>query len=263
MPRANLKRPANQSWSFGFLLLILFRMNWTYIVGGAAVTLTLLGLLHQLLVNRKNATIETLAEKNKWLQEQLDQAKNASSDALVEQLAKRISIQEAELQRLSKDYEANEGLIKTKEEELRKTKELLQGLEDEVEQQKQRYEELYFSLDLCPVCESNIIELTPVEDHKYAGTYRAYACGYADMQGEVYGLCPHDTNYPEFDEFELTIELDKHTSIWIGRALPKTDRAKKVRLSNEVGGTKEEVERLFRDAYVRKRSKNPNWTPSF
>jgi hypothetical protein len=59
-------------------------MNWTYIVGGAAVTLTLLGLLHQLLVNRKNATIETLAEKNKWLQEQLDQAKNASSDALVE-----------------------------------------------------------------------------------------------------------------------------------------------------------------------------------
>ena len=60
-------------------------MNWLYIIGGAGAFLTLLGLLYNIFIGKKNATIETLSEKNKWLAEQLELAKANSGDILVEQ----------------------------------------------------------------------------------------------------------------------------------------------------------------------------------
>jgi hypothetical protein len=232
-------------------------------IGSIIGFIVALFVLYRLLVHQKDATIELLREKNQWLESQLEQSKTTAPDTLIDKLQKRIDILHGELERLGKDTDRNEIAIREKEDEIERTKKLLESLENEVEKQKERYEELYFQLDLCPYCESNIIELTNVDEREYSGTYRAYACGYAEMDGEVYGLCPHDSNYPEFDEFEFDITFNKQSDIWIGHAKPKTDRAKRIQFSNEVGGSKEEVEKLFRDAYIRRRSKNPNWIPAF
>src|SRR5689334_20077094 len=124
-------------------------MNWAIYLTTIGAVLAGAGFLHQLLIKRKEATIETLTEKNKWLQEQLSEAKQHSPDVLVERLSKRVSIQETEIERLSKDYQGNETLIKAKEEELEKTKELQAELEREIERHLKEYSELEDKVDVC------------------------------------------------------------------------------------------------------------------
>src|SRR6476659_6744752 len=118
-------------------------MNWTYIIAGVAATLTLLGLLHQLIVKRKEATIETLTEKNKWLEHQLELANQNTPDILADRLSKRISILEGELANLAKDHDKNETAITLLESELMKTKSLYLNLKE--------------SLDICPYCDGELI----------------------------------------------------------------------------------------------------------
>lgn len=47
-------------------------MNWAIYLTTVGVVIAAAGFLHQLLVKKKEATIETLTEKNKWLERQLD-----------------------------------------------------------------------------------------------------------------------------------------------------------------------------------------------
>lgn len=214
-------------------------MNWAIYLTTIGLILAAAGFLHQLLIKKKEATIETLTEKNRWLQDQLDQAKNVSPDSLVEKLAKRISIQETELQRLSKDYEANEGVIKAKEDELRKTKELQVELQNEIERVLKEYSELEERLDVCPYCQSELRELSYVDLSEEYGVLRRYQCDYSEIDGDVMDFCPHDPTYPEIGDFEIVTSQTKAGS-WATYLEGKTEWAQKLRMPAVLGETPEE-----------------------
>jgi hypothetical protein len=212
-------------------------MNWPIYLTTIGAILAGAGFLHQLLLKRKEATIETLTEKNKWLQEQLNEAKQHSPDALVERLSKRVSIQEAEIERLSKDYQ-NEVLIKAKEEELEKTRELQAELEREIERHLKEYSELEDKVDVCPSCQSELTELTYIDAEEDSGQLRSYACGYSEIDGYPRYLCPSDPDYPDITDFEFII---KHSAIgWTCVTRGKTKEAR--RLPNVIIGGKTEEE---------------------
>jgi DNA repair exonuclease SbcCD ATPase subunit len=214
-------------------------MNWPIYLTTIGLILAAAGFLHQLLVKKKEATIETLTEKNKWLQDQLDQAKNMSPDSLVEKLAKRISIQEAELERLSNDYEANESLIKTKEDELRKTRDLQVELENEMERVLKEYSALEERLDVCPYCQSELRELSYVDLSEEYGVLRRYQCGYSEIDGDIMDFCPHDPNYPEIGDFEV-ITSQTNAGSWATQLEGKTELAKKLQMPTVWGESPEE-----------------------
>jgi chromosome segregation ATPase len=224
-------------------------MNWAIYLTTIGAILAGAGFLHQLLAKRKEATIETLTEKNKWLQDQLDQAKNASPDSLVDKLAKRVAIQEGELERLSKDYEANESLIKTKEEELRKTKELQTELENEIERHLREYSELESKLDVCPYCQAELIELTYLEAERDSGTLRSYECGYSEIDGHLKSYCPSDPDFPSIEEFKFWLQKHVLYDEWFCTLQPITKEAQKLRTKRVSGRTEEEAQRNMVAAY--------------
>lgn len=188
-------------------------MNWTYLIGGAAVTLTLLGLLHQLLVNRKNATIETLTEKNKWLEKQLESAEKNSADILTERLDKRIARYQSELESLSKDYEANESLIKAKEEEVRQMKELMAEVVKEIANKAGEFRD-FKSNYVCPYCESGLTTLKDIEEEDWTGSLREYDCGYSEIDGATHLMCPCDPEYPKFSQLQLQTHYSEYRKEW-------------------------------------------------
>lgn len=225
-------------------------MNWSYIiVGGAAALIGLETLLYTLFIGRKNATIETLTEKNRWLKDQLEQLKGNSPDALVEKLAKRISIQEAELERLSKDYETNESLIKAKEEELQRTKELQAQLESEIERHLKEYSELEDKVDICPYCGAELIELTYIEAEADSGTLRNYACGYSEIDGRLRHLCPADEDYPELTEFKMWLQKSIIGDEWFCTLEPLTQKARLVSTKEVSGKTEKEAQQNMISAF--------------
>jgi hypothetical protein len=226
-------------------------MNWAYYLTTIGVIIAAAGFLHQLLVKRKEATIETLTEKNKWLEDRLEQSQSNSPDALVEKLARRISIQEAELERLSKDHIANESLIRAKEEELEKTKELQSELENEIGRHLKEYSELESKLDLCPYCGSQIEELTYIEDESNSGTLRAYLCGYSEIDGYLRYFCPTDPDYPQLDEFDFRTK--ESGSGWTCYTKGKTLKAIKVPTYIFTGTTEEEARSNAIAAYRRRK----------
>jgi len=89
--------------------------------------------LYRLLVSSKDATIETLRERIEQLKEKLELEKNISPDMLAENLAARIKIYEDELRKLSKDQQANQEVIKTKQAELADAREELEILETQMD----------------------------------------------------------------------------------------------------------------------------------
>lgn len=81
--------------------------------------------LYRLLVSQKDATIESLREKNDFLSTRLEEAQNQNPDVLVQTISTRVKVLTEELERLSSDKAKNESLIKAKEFELtKKTNEL-------------------------------------------------------------------------------------------------------------------------------------------
>jgi len=71
--------------------------------------------LYKLLVAQKDATIETLKEKNDLLQKQLDIAESNSPAVLAQRLDKRVQMMEGELTRLSADQDESKEEILGKE----------------------------------------------------------------------------------------------------------------------------------------------------
>jgi hypothetical protein len=195
-------------------------MNWLYIIGGAGAFLTLLGLLYNIFIGRKNATIETLTEKNKWLAEQLKLAKANSGDILVERLHERGEHLKAELTQLSKDYEANKALIADKERELEENREMWVEVGKELGRMAGDYQELKAKVDLCPYCEAKLVELKDVTEEDWTGSHRKYECGFTQLDSDTVFLCPHDPAYPKFDQLKLVTEYDEKRKRWTCRIAP-------------------------------------------
>jgi len=142
--------------------------------------------LYRLLVNQKDATIESLKERISLLEEKIKIAYEKSPDNLVNMLSKRINLQEEELERLSKDRDHNQTLIEKKEEKLQVLREQLDAiLEIAVE---------YF----CPKCNSLLVAKeshTEFREHyEIDHEYIAFECGYSLVDGKESGRCKNENN---------------------------------------------------------------------
>lgn len=135
--------------------------------------ITLFG-LYKLLVSSKDATIETLRERIEQLKEKLELGKNTSPDVLAEMLSSRIKIYEDEIRKLSKDQQANQEAIKTKQAELADTRKELKILETQMEEAKGILDEF-----LCPYCKA------PMTIHDYASELVEYKGRELDVEHEI------------------------------------------------------------------------------
>ncbi|MCK5607440.1 hypothetical protein KAR91_36485 [Candidatus Pacearchaeota archaeon] len=148
--------------------------------------------LYKLLVSSKDATIETLKARIAQLKEKLESEKDTSPDILAQRLSVRIKIYEEEIRKLSKDQQANQDAIKTKQAELAETREDLEVLETQLEEAKEILDEF-----LCPHCKA------PMTIHDYASEVVEhggreldveheviiYDCGLEIYDGEIAKLC--------------------------------------------------------------------------
>ncbi|MBL7143308.1 MAG: hypothetical protein ISS76_03665 [Phycisphaerae bacterium] len=120
-----------------------------------AYIITLFG-LYKLLVSSKDATIETLKARIEQLKEVLELEEKTSPDVLAEKLSNRIKIYGDELKKLSKDQQANQEVIKTKQAELADARNELEVLETQMEEAQEILKEF-----LCPYCKA------PMTIHDY------------------------------------------------------------------------------------------------
>jgi hypothetical protein len=105
----------------------------------------------------------------------------------------------------------------------------------------------------CSDCDAEISAITGQdfpEHHAYV-TYETFACGKVTADGWEETPCPYGPNWPQLAEFEFIAR--KEGDLFVCSPMPKTDRARRVRLmTREVGRTKEEAEENARVAVAPK-----------
>jgi chromosome segregation ATPase len=133
--------------------------------------------LYRLLVAQKDAVIELLKERNKFLSDKVSELETQSPDALVDSLARRVEVARSEIVELSKDSAQHQDEIGRKELELVE----IRGRLDELTT-------LLKDTDLvCPTCQA---PLTRRDFHTIYGEvggreveadieFVEYACGYS------------------------------------------------------------------------------------
>lgn len=247
-------------------------MNWTYlIIAGSGVTVALLALIFQLrirhkdvIVRGKDATIETLTEKNKWLEKQLDLAKENSPDILVKTLSERKTLLEEEVERLALDRETNQAEIKKKQEEIEHNRKIANQIMEVMQEFRKRYNELKEKVDVCPYCDAGLVELKDVHEEDWVGSHRKYACGYTILDGERIYFCPSDPEYPNFDEeFEVEYQGRIMNDGWTCYFFPKTEKARMVEQIKAFGKTQESALQNLKEGYYRNPAKTETDSPTF
>ena len=134
--------------------------------------------LYRLLVSQKDAAIQTLKEKNDFLETQLKEAFNKQPDVLVAALSERISSFEGELVRLKSDNVANQQEVAEKVAQITEAKKVL-------------------AMYTCPKCGAPMtahrLELEPYEfngrDTEIEHELIEYECGYALHNDKQVGAC--------------------------------------------------------------------------
>ncbi len=214
---------------------------WLTIIG---LVITASGILHRTLISRKQATIDTLTEQNSWLEKQLAVAKENSPDILAERLAKRVTLLQDEISRLSEDQNRNEKLIAEKESELSETKALINDLTVQIASAQGTIDDLgYFKEQFgCPVCGSELTILAGEEEE-----FRAYACGNTSgPNGD--SPCPHDPKFPKFEDYELSFKQVAGNAFFC-KAKPKNKNASRLTLKTQFGRTKDEAQHKLLEHY--------------
>ena len=154
--------------------------------------------LYRVLVSQKDATIESLKEKNNLLSHKLADAAANTPDALANSLNNRVNVLEEEIERLSKDKTHNQDEIQLKEKELISVKEKAKELSRQITIAHELIAE--FS---CPHCGSPIAERvyqTECVEHNGREVdidheYFSYECGYAISDGSDVNPCRADKPY--------------------------------------------------------------------
>jgi len=228
-------------------------MNWMNVIGGFTFVLALLGVLGGLIIRRRDATIEAQDREINRLKNSLDEAKNASPDILAERYKKKIDRLESELKELLNESESDKIAIAAKELEiesvLNQVEELKQQMADAQKTLEQELEYLKEQLDVCPVCGAGLTEKSMHVTAVYgeygeaedAGEFVSYACGYAELEGNVEHPCANDPNFPTLDDYNLETEYQEQHSQWMCYARPKTEMAKLVRMRAQPGKTEEQA----------------------
>lgn len=141
-----------------------------------------------------NHRVETLKEKNDWLETQLNERRNYSPDILAQRLSDRLKMQSEELERLHSDSEINQELIKQKERELRTTKQSIAELQSQLMVARNFLQENGLA---CPICgsplESVELVMEPIiyqgRDMDIEHEIARYSCGYEITEGQVIAEC--------------------------------------------------------------------------
>ena len=220
--------------------------------------------LYRLLVKQKDATIELLRERLNWVDQQLQIAKENSPDILVKTLSERGKILEEEVKRLALDRETNQAEIQEKEEEIEHIRKVAIEIKEVMQEIKRRYDELKKKIDVCPYCESSLIELKDVHDANWTGSHRKYDCGYTILDGERVYFCPSDPEYPDFeDEFEVEYQGRIIGDGWTCYFVPKTEKARMVEQIKAFGKTRESALQNLKEEYYRNPAKTETGVPAF
>jgi len=167
---------------------ILFYTQVTSILGFVVA----LFVLYRLLVNQKDATIQLLKEKVGFIEQRLTHAELQKPDALAKSLSERVETLNKEIERLSKDKEANQDLIDRKEAELDSIKQEADELSRQISNAREMMSE-YF----CPHCKAPMAErVYQTESVEYLGRdadidheYVAFECGLSFNDGVESSSC--------------------------------------------------------------------------
>lgn len=161
-------------------------------LGSIIVFVGSLFVLYRVLVSQKDATIESLREKNSLLEHKLAEAAQSKPDALARSLSERVNHLNQEIERLSKDKDANRDLIAEKEQELESVKEETEELSQQIKAAHELMGEFFCPHCKAPMAEREIhSELVEYEgreldvDHEYI----AYECGLSMIDGKISRPC--------------------------------------------------------------------------
>jgi len=224
-------------------------VNWAIYLTSIGIIIAIAGFFLKHIQDKNAAAREALVLRIDLLEAQLKDAERRSPDILLDQLTKRIHTYEEELVRLSKDRDKNEGLIKTKEEELRQTKELQTALENEIEQHLREYSQLEDKLDVCPTCQSALVELTYIDAEEDSGQLKRYECGYSEIDAYIKKYCPFEEDIPPISEFKMWTQKHILFEQWRCYLEPTTEDARKVIIKEVWGGSEDEACENMKKAY--------------
>lgn len=145
-------------------------------------------ILYRILVSQKDSTIELLKEQITDLKFKLSEERNVSPDVLADKLSKRVTMLEAELNRLSEDKELNQTQIKQTEKDLKEAIRKAENLKNEISDAQEILKD--FS---CPLCGALLVERsyqTEFREHyDIDHEHIYYECGYEISDGEVVSTC--------------------------------------------------------------------------
>ncbi|GLT23455.1 hypothetical protein GCM10007933_29210 [Zoogloea oryzae] len=164
---------------------------WTQIASILGFLVTLF-VLYRILVEQKEATIQTQKENIAYLKDQLAEAKSQSPDILAQKLANRVKLFEDEVKRLESDKSSTEEQIKAKEAELHNARTEAENLTKQVLSARELLSDFQ-----CPHCgaplavreyHSELVEYQGREidvEHDHS----AYECGYSVVDGKPNSPC--------------------------------------------------------------------------
>lgn len=132
---------------------------------------------------------------------------------------------------------------------------------EKIEELEQRLEEAERDRALfhCPHCDAEMVGGGDQDFPEYhcIVSYQTFACGMVTADGEEDTPCPCGPRWPKLDEFEF--QTEQQGKQWICRAIPKTDRARRVHFVEERGYTKEEADAKARKRAGPKKRGEPLW----
>jgi len=141
--------------------------------------------LYRLLVKNKDATIQLLENKISQLNEKIQYQ---GTDVLSKNLEERISILNAEIERLNQDKNINRDLIKKRKKELSHSKEIYDRLQKLISHRAG----LTYSY-FCPECNKPTIEYAEAKiefsAEKKEHYLVKYSCGYSELNSEKTTNC--------------------------------------------------------------------------
>lgn len=161
----------------------------------ALFALVLVGLT--ILDRIKSNVINLLREKNKTLEDKVDELESFSPDVLAQRLAERVKILSSQLESLNSDHDANKNLIKEKEAELEEIKKRIKRYHIALENAKERLDEIRIAGLFCPKCGAllerreahQVFMEIDGRDLEADIEVVSYQCGYSTIDGREDGPC--------------------------------------------------------------------------
>lgn len=172
-------------------IIIQLAVGLSFIVG--------LFVLYRVLVDAKDATIQSLKEKISNLESDLKDARDAGPDVLVERYSKRVKALTAELEQLSQDHDRNAAAILDKESELQRAHDQLSALQAQTDRARELMSEFFCSSCGAPMTVRDYSS-EPVywngRDEDLEHEYLAFECGLTMVDGTQTEPCRSSTATP-------------------------------------------------------------------